>query len=69
MKKKYQGISIRCALSLFLYLLFFTLMQVEEGQELIKNLAIVERIASFEDIYRLEDAGILWYNSFADTKR
>ncbi|MEG1457808.1 MAG: hypothetical protein RSB37_07435 [Acetivibrio sp.] len=66
-KKEYlRGLSIRMTLSILLFLLFLSLWQIEETNSWLHKTKIYEKIQSFEEIYRLEDECILWYNSFAD---
>lgn len=63
-----NGFKIRLLVSALLFLLIFALNQMKETKTWLHSSGMVERIESFEDIYRLEDECILWYNSLAKEK-
>lgn len=67
--KKINGLQIRLLVSALLFLLVFALNQFTETKNWLQATGIFERIESFEDIYRLEDEGIVWYNSFANKNK
>ncbi|MFA9466098.1 MAG: hypothetical protein ACERKN_17600 [Velocimicrobium sp.] len=68
-KKKINGLKVRLVISALIFLLIFTLNQITETRQWLHTLEIQRKIASFEDIYRLEDECILWYNSFAEENK
>lgn len=63
---KINGLQIRILISTLLFLVIFALFQVPETKTWLKNSGIFEQMESFDDIYTLEDKGILWYNSLAN---
>lgn len=65
-KRNLNGLQIRMLVSALIFLLFFALNQVSETNDVLKSLKIMERLESFEDIYRLEDACIVWYNQIVN---
>lgn len=67
--RKISGFKIRLLIASLLFLLIFTLTQLKETKSFLDNCGLIERIESFEDIYRLEDACIVWYNSLADENK
>lgn len=67
-KKMPEGFKIRLLVSALLFLLVFALSQIKETKTWLRSSGIATHIESFEDIYRLEDECILWYNSLAKEK-
>lgn len=65
-EKKINGLQLRILISTLLFLAFFALYQVPETKNWLNTSGIFEQMKSFEDIYTLEDKGILWYNSLAN---
>ena len=68
-QSKMNGLQIRLLVSVLLFLLFFTLNEISETKNWLHSSGILGRIESFEDIYRLEDECILWYNSLAEENK
>ncbi len=66
---KMNGLQVRLLVCVLIFLLFFTLNQISETKNWLHSSGILKRIESFEDIYRLEDECILWYNSFAEENK
>lgn len=67
-QKSLKDLQIRLVISALLFLLVFTLKQIPETENWLTTCGIMDKIESFDDIYRLEDECILWYNSLADEK-
>lgn len=68
-KKPMNGFQLRLVLAALLFLSFTALSQTGPGQKFIEYAGIVEKIQSNEDIYKVEDACIVWYNSVTKDKQ
>ncbi len=66
---KMNGLQVRLVISVLLFLLFFALNQITETKNWLHSSGIIGRMESFEDIYRLEDECILWYNALAEENK
>lgn len=66
--KKESGLQIRMVIAALFFLLYFALNQMPATKSFLASIQLTKHIASFEEIYRLEDACIVWYNSVTDEK-
>ncbi len=63
-----SGFQIRLVIATFAFLIILALQQLDIGKQWVRTLGVERIITSNEDIYRLEDECVLWYNSLVNEK-